>query len=99
MKLDTTLSILFQHRNPWLIWTSLPIFIRNGVLVIVWLERERSAALQQRPQDAGPRGMIQALADGTKEDLLPSIDTDYDYRIKITLINSLLKFYFDCSLV
>ncbi|KAG6516207.1 hypothetical protein ZIOFF_026657 [Zingiber officinale] len=50
----------------------------SRVLVIVWLEREISAALQQRigPQYAGPLGILQALADGTKlllkEDLLPS---------------------------
>nr|YP_009459108.1 NADH dehydrogenase subunit 1 [Amomum krervanh]YP_009462867.1 NADH dehydrogenase subunit 1 [Wurfbainia compacta]YP_009915336.1 NADH dehydrogenase subunit 1 [Alpinia chinensis]AUS84020.1 NADH dehydrogenase subunit 1 [Amomum krervanh]AUW35052.1 NADH dehydrogenase subunit 1 [Wurfbainia compacta]QLF99757.1 NADH dehydrogenase subunit 1 [Alpinia chinensis] len=66
-----------------LIWTFVPILIlilgiTIGVLVIVWLEREISAALQQRigPQYAGPLGILQALADGTKlllkEDLLPS---------------------------
>lgn len=49
-----------------------------GVLVIVWLEREISAAIQQRigPEYAGPLGILQAIADGTKlllkEDLLPS---------------------------
>nr|UKE75563.1 NADH-plastoquinone oxidoreductase subunit 1 [Cautleya gracilis] len=66
-----------------LIWTFVPILIlilgiTIGVLVIVWLEREISAALQQRigPQYAGPLGILQALADGTKlllkEDLIPS---------------------------
>nr|YP_010426297.1 NADH dehydrogenase subunit 1 [Thottea sumatrana]USL48292.1 NADH dehydrogenase subunit 1 [Thottea sumatrana] len=66
-----------------LISTLVPIFtlvlgITIGVLVIVWLEREISAALQQRigPEYAGPLGILQALADGTKllfkEDLLPS---------------------------
>nr|QHF17076.1 NdhA [Curcuma involucrata]QWY25501.1 NADH-plastoquinone oxidoreductase subunit 1 [Curcuma involucrata] len=66
-----------------LIWTFVPILIlilgiTIGVLVIVWLEREISAALQQRigPQYAGPLGILQALADGIKlllkEDLLPS---------------------------
>nr|YP_010899010.1 NADH-plastoquinone oxidoreductase subunit 1 [Actaea biternata]YP_010899094.1 NADH-plastoquinone oxidoreductase subunit 1 [Actaea japonica]YP_010899178.1 NADH-plastoquinone oxidoreductase subunit 1 [Actaea purpurea]QHD44719.1 NdhA [Actaea biternata]WHN56525.1 NADH-plastoquinone oxidoreductase subunit 1 [Actaea biternata]WHN56609.1 NADH-plastoquinone oxidoreductase subunit 1 [Actaea japonica]WHN56693.1 NADH-plastoquinone oxidoreductase subunit 1 [Actaea japonica]WHN56777.1 NADH-plastoquinon len=49
-----------------------------GVLVIVWLERQISAGVQQRigPEYAGPLGILQALADGTKlllkEDLLPS---------------------------
>nr|QFQ39875.1 NADH-plastoquinone oxidoreductase subunit 1 [Blastus dunnianus] len=49
-----------------------------GVLVIVWLEREISAGIQQRigPEYAGPLGILQALADGTKlifkENLLPS---------------------------
>nr|YP_010290361.1 NADH-plastoquinone oxidoreductase subunit 1 [Anarthria humilis]ULQ64127.1 NADH-plastoquinone oxidoreductase subunit 1 [Anarthria humilis] len=52
--------------------------ITIGVLVIVWLEREISAAIQQRigPEYAGPLGILQAIADGTKllfkEDLLPS---------------------------
>nr|YP_010443438.1 NADH-plastoquinone oxidoreductase subunit 1 [Arenaria serpyllifolia]UTE94312.1 NADH-plastoquinone oxidoreductase subunit 1 [Arenaria serpyllifolia] len=52
--------------------------ITIGVLVIVWLEREISAGIQQRigPEYAGPLGIMQALADGTKllfkENLLPS---------------------------
>ncbi|PWA53066.1 ribosomal protein S15 (chloroplast) [Artemisia annua] len=55
-----------------IIWMLIPIFtpvlgITIGVLVIVWLEREISA---------GPLGILQALADGTKllfkENLLPS---------------------------
>nr|YP_009319700.1 NADH dehydrogenase subunit 1 [Rhynchanthera bracteata]APA18745.1 NADH dehydrogenase subunit 1 [Rhynchanthera bracteata] len=52
--------------------------ITIGVLVIVWLEREISAGIQQRigPEYAGPLGILQALADGTKllfkENLLPS---------------------------
>nr|UYP38879.1 NADH dehydrogenase subunit 1 [Trichopus zeylanicus] len=65
------------------IWLFLPILtlilgIIIGILVIVWLEREISAAIQQRigPEYAGPLGILQALADGTKllfkEDLLPS---------------------------
>nr|YP_009054272.1 NADH-plastoquinone oxidoreductase subunit 1 [Fritillaria hupehensis]YP_009356920.1 NdhA [Fritillaria thunbergii]YP_009726675.1 NdhA [Fritillaria anhuiensis]YP_009737914.1 NdhA [Fritillaria monantha]QKE31540.1 NADH-plastoquinone oxidoreductase chain 1 [Fritillaria usuriensis]AHE79823.1 NADH-plastoquinone oxidoreductase subunit 1 [Fritillaria hupehensis]ARD71517.1 NdhA [Fritillaria thunbergii]QEF29827.1 NADH-plastoquinone oxidoreductase subunit 1 [Fritillaria thunbergii]QIA91882.1 NdhA [Fr len=66
-----------------LIWLFIPALtlilgIIIGVLVIVWLEREISAAIQQRigPEYAGPLGILQALADGTKllfkEDLLPS---------------------------
>lgn len=66
-----------------LIWIFVPIFslvlgIITGVLVIVWLEREISAGIQQRigPEYAGPLGILQALADGTKllfkEDLRPS---------------------------
>nr|YP_010401609.1 NADH-plastoquinone oxidoreductase subunit 1 [Arisaema heterophyllum]QZI85564.1 NADH dehydrogenase subunit 1 [Arisaema heterophyllum]UQT69297.1 NADH-plastoquinone oxidoreductase subunit 1 [Arisaema heterophyllum] len=66
-----------------LIWLFVPILILIfgiiiGVLVIVWLEREISAGIQQRigPEYAGPLGILQALADGTKllfkEDLLPS---------------------------
>nr|YP_010630412.1 NADH dehydrogenase subunit 1 [Hillebrandia sandwicensis]WBN97390.1 NADH dehydrogenase subunit 1 [Hillebrandia sandwicensis] len=66
-----------------IIWVLVPIFIpifgiTIGVLVIVWLEREISAGIQQRigPEYAGPLGVLQALADGTKlllkENLLPS---------------------------
>nr|YP_010705010.1 NADH-plastoquinone oxidoreductase subunit 1 [Porella grandiloba]WCQ78546.1 NADH-plastoquinone oxidoreductase subunit 1 [Porella grandiloba] len=49
-----------------------------GVLVIVWLERKISAAIQQRigPEYAGPLGIVQALADGLKlffkENIIPS---------------------------
>nr|YP_009868429.1 NADH-plastoquinone oxidoreductase subunit 1 [Biancaea sappan]QKG62827.1 NADH-plastoquinone oxidoreductase subunit 1 [Biancaea sappan]QPF96469.1 NADH dehydrogenase subunit 1 [Biancaea sappan] len=66
-----------------IIWVLVPIFtlvlgIIIGVLVIVWLEREISAGIQQRigPEYAGPLGVLQALADGTKllfkENLIPS---------------------------
>nr|YP_010882808.1 NADH-plastoquinone oxidoreductase subunit 1 [Androsace septentrionalis]WIF27392.1 NADH-plastoquinone oxidoreductase subunit 1 [Androsace septentrionalis] len=66
-----------------IIWMFVPILITVvgitiGVLVIVWLEREISAGIQQRigPEYAGPLGILQALADGTKllfkENLLPS---------------------------
>nr|YP_010848391.1 NADH-plastoquinone oxidoreductase subunit 1 [Kopsia hainanensis]WEV93042.1 NADH-plastoquinone oxidoreductase subunit 1 [Kopsia hainanensis] len=66
-----------------IIWIIVPILtlvlgITIGVLVIVWLEREISAGIQQRigPEYAGPLGILQALADGTKllfkENLLPS---------------------------
>nr|ANG44361.2 NADH dehydrogenase subunit A [Oenothera grandiflora] len=66
-----------------IIWMLVPILslvlgITLGVLVIVWLEREISAGIQQRigPEYAGPMGILQALADGIKlifkENLLPS---------------------------
>nr|YP_009767629.1 NdhA [Duparquetia orchidacea]QIS98247.1 NdhA [Duparquetia orchidacea] len=66
-----------------ILWVLVPILtlvlgITIGVLVIVWLEREISAGIQQRigPEYAGPLGVLQALADGTKllfkENLLPS---------------------------
>jgi NAD(P)H-quinone oxidoreductase subunit 1 len=66
-----------------IIWILAPILtivlgITMGVLVIVWLEREISAGIQQRigPEYAGPLGILQALADGLKlllkESLLPS---------------------------
>nr|AKZ30849.1 NADH dehydrogenase subunit 1 [Scaevola filifolia] len=66
-----------------IIWMFIPILtsvlgITMGILVIVWLEREISAGIQQRigPEYAGPLGILQALADGIKllfkENLLPS---------------------------
>nr|UKO32315.1 NADH-plastoquinone oxidoreductase subunit 1 [Evolvulus alsinoides]BDR61790.1 NADH-plastoquinone oxidoreductase subunit 1 [Evolvulus alsinoides var. oblongus] len=66
-----------------IIWILAPILtivlgITMGVLVIVWLERQISAGIQQRigPEYAGPLGLLQALADGIKlllkESLLPS---------------------------
>nr|YP_010411275.1 NdhA [Psilopeganum sinense]UQJ72654.1 NdhA [Psilopeganum sinense] len=66
-----------------IIWVLAPILtlvltITTGVLVIVWLEREISAGIQQRigPEYASSLGILQALADGTKllfkENLLPS---------------------------
>ena len=66
-----------------IIWILVPILtlvlgITIGVLVIVWLEREISAGIQQRigPEYTGPFGVLQALADGTKllfkENLIPS---------------------------
>nr|YP_008578143.1 NADH dehydrogenase subunit 1 [Allosyncarpia ternata]AGC59552.1 NADH dehydrogenase subunit 1 [Allosyncarpia ternata] len=57
---------------------TLVLGITIGVLIIVWLEREISAGIQQRigPEYAGPLGILQALADGTKlifkENLFPS---------------------------
>nr|YP_010504390.1 NADH-plastoquinone oxidoreductase subunit 1 [Chrysosplenium microspermum]UXE33107.1 NADH-plastoquinone oxidoreductase subunit 1 [Chrysosplenium microspermum] len=66
-----------------IIWMLIPILtlvlgITLSVLVIVWLEREISAGIQQRigPEYAGPFGILQALADGTKlllkENIIPS---------------------------
>jgi NAD(P)H-quinone oxidoreductase subunit 1 len=65
------------------LWICIPILVviigaTLGVLVIVWLERKISAAVQQRigPEYAGPLGVIQALADGLKlvlkEDIIPA---------------------------
>nr|YP_009033787.1 subunit 1 of NADH-plastoquinone oxidoreductase [Mesotaenium endlicherianum]AHZ11170.1 subunit 1 of NADH-plastoquinone oxidoreductase [Mesotaenium endlicherianum] len=64
-------------------WVFLPVILvvigaTMGVLVLVWLERKISAAVQQRigPEYAGPLGMLQPLVDGLKlllkEDIIPS---------------------------
>ncbi|XBJ20151.1 hypothetical protein VPH35_011013 [Triticum aestivum] len=70
------------------------------VLVIVWLEREISASIQQRigPEYAGPLGLLQAIADGTKllfkEDILPSQGDISLFSIgpSIAVISVLLSF-------
>lgn len=64
----------------WIIFSILLLMlgVTIGVLVLVWLERKISAAIQQRigPEYAGPLGIIQALADGVKlffkEDIIPT---------------------------
>ena len=66
-----------------ILWVLAPILtlvlgITISVLSIVWFEREISAGIQQRigPEYAGPLGVLQALADGTKllfkENIIPS---------------------------
>nr|WPN87155.1 NADH dehydrogenase subunit A [Jasminum nudiflorum] len=87
------------------IWVLIPILtlvlgITLGVLVIVWLEREISAGIQQRigPEYAGPLGILQALADGTKllfkENLFPSRGDTRLFTIgpSITVISILLSY-------
>ena len=87
------------------IWAFAPSFtlvlgITIGVLVIVWLEREISAGIQQRigPEYASPLGILQALADGTKllfkESLLPSIGNTRLFSIgpSIAVISILLSY-------
>nr|ATL59851.1 NADH dehydrogenase subunit 1 [Retiniphyllum pilosum] len=88
-----------------IIWILIPILtlvlgITIGVLIIVWLEREISAGIQQRigPEYAGPLGILQALADGTKllfkENLLPSRGDDHLFSIgpSIAVISILLSY-------
>jgi len=88
-----------------IIWMLVPILtlvlgITIGVLVIVWLEREISAGIQQRigPEYAGPLGILQALADGTKllfkENILPSRGNTRLFSIgpAIAVISILLSF-------
>nr|YP_010307783.1 NADH-plastoquinone oxidoreductase subunit 1 [Camellia sp. 'innominata']YP_010307871.1 NADH-plastoquinone oxidoreductase subunit 1 [Camellia xiashiensis]YP_010307959.1 NADH-plastoquinone oxidoreductase subunit 1 [Camellia liberofilamenta]WUG45883.1 NADH dehydrogenase subunit A [Camellia tianeensis]APC61855.1 NADH-plastoquinone oxidoreductase subunit 1 [Camellia liberofilamenta]APC62335.1 NADH-plastoquinone oxidoreductase subunit 1 [Camellia liberofilamenta]AQU12902.1 NADH dehydrogenase subu len=88
-----------------IIWMFVPILtlvlgITIGVLVIVWLEREISAGIQQRigPEYAGPLGILQALADGTKllfkENILPSRGDTHLFSIgpSIAVISILLSY-------
>ncbi|XWS75257.1 hypothetical protein CRYUN_Cryun01aG0070500 [Craigia yunnanensis] len=79
---------------------TLVLGITIGVLVIVWLEREISARIQQHigPEYAGPLGILQALADGTKllfkENILPSRGNTRLFSIgsSIAVISILLSF-------
>nr|YP_010549983.1 NAD(P)H-quinone oxidoreductase subunit 1 [Viola kusanoana]UYL26794.1 NAD(P)H-quinone oxidoreductase subunit 1 [Viola kusanoana] len=88
-----------------ILWMLVPIFIlvlgiTIGILVIVWLEREVSAGIQQRigPEYAGPLGVLQALADGTKllfkENLFPSRGDTLLFTIgpSIAVISTLLSY-------
>nr|YP_010757057.1 NADH dehydrogenase subunit 1 [Triumfetta japonica]UNV38775.1 NADH dehydrogenase subunit 1 [Triumfetta japonica] len=88
-----------------IVWMFVPILtlvlgITIGVLVIVWLEREISAGIQQRigPEYAGPLGILQALADGTKllfkENILPSRGNTPLFSLgpSIAVISILLSF-------
>nr|YP_009170121.1 NADH-plastoquinone oxidoreductase subunit 1 [Larrea tridentata]ALE28911.1 NADH-plastoquinone oxidoreductase subunit 1 [Larrea tridentata]QCW94705.1 NADH dehydrogenase subunit A [Larrea tridentata] len=88
-----------------ILWAFVPILtlvlgITIGVLVIVWLEREISAVIQQRigPEYAGPFGILQSLADGTKlllkENLFPSRgDTNlFSIGPSIAVISILLSY-------
>nr|YP_010419347.1 NADH-plastoquinone oxidoreductase subunit 1 [Hesperocnide tenella]QHN53420.1 NADH-plastoquinone oxidoreductase subunit 1 [Hesperocnide tenella]USG52710.1 NADH-plastoquinone oxidoreductase subunit 1 [Hesperocnide tenella] len=88
-----------------ILWILIPVFtpvlgITMGILVIVWLEREISAGLQQRigPEYAGPLGVLQALADGVKllfkESLFPSRGDTRLFSIgpSIVVISSLVSY-------
>ena len=81
--LDLWLQLGIYEAISRFVWLCLPVIAvvtgaTLGVLVLVWLERKISAAVQQRvgPEYAGPLGVIQALADGLKlvlkEDVIPS---------------------------
>nr|YP_010809237.1 NADH-plastoquinone oxidoreductase subunit 1 [Euphorbia brunellii]UOA66847.1 NADH-plastoquinone oxidoreductase subunit 1 [Euphorbia brunellii] len=88
-----------------IIWEFVPILtlvsvLTISILVIVWLEREISAGIQQRigPEYAGPLGVLQALADGTKllfkENLFPSRGDTHLFSIgpSIAVISTLLSY-------
>nr|QUQ06979.1 NADH dehydrogenase subunit A [Sauvagesia rhodoleuca] len=88
-----------------IIWMLVPTLtlvfgITLGILVLVWLEREISAGLQQRigPEYAGPGGVLQALVDGTKllfkENFFPSRGDNHLFSIgpSIAVISTLLTY-------
>ncbi|KAL4191263.1 hypothetical protein AMTRI_Chr07g28980 [Amborella trichopoda] len=73
--------------------------ITIGVLVIVWLEREISAGIQQRigPEYTGPLGILQAIAHGTKllfkEDRLPSREDIRLFSIGPSVVVNFTKYW------
>nr|YP_009948549.1 NADH-plastoquinone oxidoreductase subunit 1 [Berchemia lineata]QOH97730.1 NADH-plastoquinone oxidoreductase subunit 1 [Berchemia lineata] len=88
-----------------ILWILVPILtlvlgITISILVIVWLERKISAGIQQRigPEHAGPLGVLQALADGTKllfkENIFPSRGNTRLFSIgpSIAVISTLLSY-------
>nr|YP_009355747.1 NADH-plastoquinone oxidoreductase subunit 1 [Fragaria pentaphylla]YP_009409012.1 NADH-plastoquinone oxidoreductase subunit 1 [Fragaria nipponica]YP_010209772.1 NADH dehydrogenase subunit A [Fragaria corymbosa]YP_010209942.1 NADH dehydrogenase subunit A [Fragaria moupinensis]YP_010210112.1 NADH dehydrogenase subunit A [Fragaria nubicola]YP_010363076.1 NADH-plastoquinone oxidoreductase subunit 1 [Fragaria tibetica]YP_010363295.1 NADH-plastoquinone oxidoreductase subunit 1 [Fragaria gracilis] len=105
LEIDSFSRLEFLKGVYGIIWLLIPILtlvlgITLGVLVIVWLEREISAGIQQRigPEYAGPLGVLQALADGTKllfkENLFPSRGDTRLFSIgpSIAVISILLSF-------
>nr|YP_009501684.1 NADH-plastoquinone oxidoreductase subunit 1 [Passiflora vitifolia]YP_009942058.1 NADH-plastoquinone oxidoreductase subunit 1 [Passiflora miniata]YP_010006824.1 NdhA [Passiflora cristalina]AXB38331.1 NADH-plastoquinone oxidoreductase subunit 1 [Passiflora vitifolia]QNR05591.1 NdhA [Passiflora cristalina]QNR05977.1 NdhA [Passiflora miniata]QOC71142.1 NADH-plastoquinone oxidoreductase subunit 1 [Passiflora miniata] len=113
MIIDTTKVQAINSFSKWeslkeafeIVWVLGPILtlvlaITIGLLVIVWLEREISAGIQQRigPEYAGPLGVLQALADGTKllfkENLFPSRGDTRLFSIgpAIAVISTLLSY-------
>ena len=105
LEIDSFSRLEFLKGVYGIIWLLIPILtlvlgITLGVLVIVWLEREISAGIQQRigPEYAGPLGVLQALADGTKllfkENLFPSRGDTRLFSIgpSIAVISILVRF-------
>jgi NADH-quinone oxidoreductase subunit H len=79
-------------------WSEVVVFVAAKVLVVfvlalvgtmfmVWFERKIVAGMQNRigPNKAGPKGLLQTLADGTKlffkEDLLPAKADKWVFRL------------------
>ncbi|KAL1175345.1 hypothetical protein V6Z11_A04G082500 [Gossypium hirsutum] len=112
MKLADIMTILVEDINSFytleslkevygIIWMLVPILtLVLGITIVVWLEREISAGIQQRirPEYAGPLGILQALVDGTKllfkENILPSRGNTRLFSIgpAIAVISILLSF-------
>ncbi|HEY3941988.1 MAG TPA: NADH-quinone oxidoreductase subunit NuoH [Acidimicrobiales bacterium] len=80
----TTADPLFAHGVGWFVWVVVVIkvlvafaVLLVSVMLMIWFERKVISDMQSRigPNRAGPWGLLQTLADGTKlffkEDLLP----------------------------
>ena len=98
---------LFAHGVGWFVWVvvAIKVLVAFGVLLVsvmlmIWFERKVISDMQSRigPNRAGPWGLLQTLADGTKlffkEDLLPERADAGVFRLApyLSLLPALLIF-------
>src|SRR5579875_3105741 len=98
---------LFAHGVGWFVWVVVVIkvlvafsVLLVAVMLMIWFERKLISDMQSRigPNRAGPWGLLQTLADGTKlffkEDLLPAQADRVVFRLApyLSLIPALLIF-------
>ncbi len=98
---------LFSHGVGWFVWVVVLIkvlvafaVLLVSVMLMIWFERKLISDMQSRigPNRAGPWGLLQTLADGTKlffkEDLLPAQADRTVFRLApyLSLIPALLIF-------
>jgi NADH-quinone oxidoreductase subunit H len=98
---------LFVHGVWWFVWVVVLIkvlvafaVLLVAVMLMIWFERKLISDMQSRigPNRAGPWGLLQTLADGTKlffkEDLLPARADRFVFRLApyLSLVPALLIF-------
>ena len=98
---------LFSGGVGWFVWvvTVIKVLVAFGVLLVsvmlmIWFERKVISDMQSRigPNRAGPWGLLQTLADGTKlffkEDLLPERADSFVFKLApyLSLLPALLIF-------
>ncbi len=98
---------LFSHGVGWFVWVVVVVkvlvafaVLLGSVMLMIWFERKLISDMQSRigPNRAGPWGLLQTLADGTKlffkEDLLPAQADRFVFRLApyLSLVPALLVF-------
>ena len=98
---------LFFHGFGWFVWVVVLIkvivafvVLLISVMLMIWFERKLISDMQSRigPNRAGPWGLLQTIADGTKlffkEDLLPAQADRFVFRLApyLSLVPALLIF-------
>jgi NADH-quinone oxidoreductase subunit H len=98
---------LFAHGVGWFVWVVVLIkvlvafaVLLVAVMLMIWFERKLISDMQSRigPNRAGPWGLLQTLADGTKlffkEDLLPAQADRFVFKLApyLSLVPALLIF-------